>query len=235
VPSYRLRFQGKTQVLCARYGKNLRVRLAHKISDDASSMMTREQAMATDTLIRSKDAPPPTDLRALADQTFAVHSPYDGEGFRNHCLRLYELALLVLEQDGVDMYADVAYLMSMTHDLGLVAQNIEGPNYMQRSWQVFKQITEGLELGHSTEELGECMLLNHKVLPLSDAAPSAEAFRKAVWIEHTRGVRSYGLDKAEVRRIFKKHPRDNFDKVMADFFYRTLRHEPHTVLNGIFI
>ena len=62
----------------------------------------------------------------------------------------------------------------------------------------------------------------------------ADAFRRAVQIEHTHGIIRFGLDAAPVRAVFERYPRGNFDRVLLDFTWRTLRREPWTIVNGIF-
>ncbi len=179
---------------------------------------------------------PTCDLITGAEEIFERYSPYSGDGLRNHCRRLADFALLMMARDGVEMEGGVVYLLAMLHDLGLVSEKDEGEHYMLRSWALFRRETAGMLEEHAVPEetLKECILLNHRLFPVAGASAAAEAFRKAVWIEHTRGVKRFGLSKHEVKQVFERHPRDNFDRVMADFFKRTLTQEPRSVLDGIF-
>lgn len=177
-----------------------------------------------------------SELVTSADQIFDRYSPYSGDGLRNHCRRLADFALLIMARDGIEMEGGVVYLLSMLHDLGLVSEQDEGEHYMLRSWALFEREAASLleDSDVPRQTLKECILLNHRVLPLAGASAAAEAFRQAVWIEHTRGVKRFGLSKHEVKQVFARHPRDNFDRVMADFFKRTLTQEPRAVFDGIF-
>lgn len=174
-------------------------------------------------------------LKLAADAVFETYSPYPGIGFRNHNLRLYELTKLVMRADGIEFDDDTAYAIAMAHDLGLVSERDDGVDYLHRSLSLFRR--EFAHAGYLVDEtvLEECLLLNHRVSPVPNASAPAEAFRKAVWVEHTRGLRRYGrLDRAEVRAVFRRHPRGNLDAVLFDFARRTLRHEPRSIVDGIF-
>jgi hypothetical protein len=78
------------------------------------------------------------------------------------------------------------------------------------------------------------MLYNHRLLPVPNLSPQADAFRRAVQIEHSRGLLRFGLERDAVRAVFDRYPRGNFDRVLLDFTWRTLRREPWTIVNGIF-
>jgi hypothetical protein len=53
-------------------------------------------------------------------------------------------------------------------------------------------------------------------------------------IEHGRGLIRFGLDKADVHAVYDAYPRGNFDRVLLDFTWRTLKREPLTIVHGIF-
>lgn len=167
-----------------------------------------------------------------ADEVFDRLSPYPGVGFRNHCFRLYEFTRQLLAARSIEFDLDTAYAIAMVHDLGLV-HPAPGDNYLRRSLSIFEET-----LGELTTEdpdlVRQCLLLNHRLMPVPGASAVAEAFRSAVWIEHSRGLKRYGLDKAAVGEVFELYPRGNLDAVLFDFFARTLRHEPKTIVDGIF-
>jgi hypothetical protein len=177
-----------------------------------------------------------TDLLALADDIFERYSPYPGDGLRHHCLRLHAFVDLLLEAESNPFPRDLAYLLAMVHDLGLVARFEVGANYMMRSAALFARETQKLELSQATREQCQKILTeNHRFFARrGQGDPVVEAFRRAVWIEHSRGFRRYGLASAAIRAVFAKFPRDNFDRVLVDFARRTLTREPLTLVRGIF-
>lgn len=177
----------------------------------------------------------PSPLRALADEIFERTSPYDGVGLRNHCRRLHRFATALLKRRGLDIDVDLAYLVAMVHDLGIVSEKDEGVNYLQRSRALFHRETAGIALPPTRADvLDECLVYNHRVLSVPNLSPEAECFRNAVMIEHSRGMLRFGLTKDEVRPVFEEHPRGNFDRVLMDFTWRTIKREPLSIVRGIF-
>jgi len=174
-------------------------------------------------------------LVGLADGIFDRVSPYEGDGLRNHCRRLYHLAVMLMEREGVAIDRNVAYLIAMIHDLGLVSEHLEGKTYLHRSFALFEEVTDGLELGDTPADvLRECLVFNHRLLPVRGLSRQANCFRKAVQIEHTHGLARFGLDKGPVREVFAAYPRGNFDRVLLDFTWRVAKREPWTLVRGVF-
>lgn len=181
---------------------------------------------------------PPAEhpLTRKADEVFGRTSPYDGVGLHHHCHRLYRLATLLMEKRGVEFDPALAYFIAMVHDLGLVSERDEGVNYLRRSLALFHRETAGMELPDEDPEIVEqCMVYNHRVLSVPGLSPAAECFRNAVMIEHSRGLLRFGLPRARVKPIFEAYPRGNFDRVLLDFTWRTIRREPLTLVHGIFL
>ena len=175
------------------------------------------------------------DLRAHADEVFAQVSPYEGDGFRNHCRRLFHFATMLMEQRGIEMPLDVASTVAMWHDLGIVSEQDQGHNYLQRSRALFERETQGIDLqGTDASLLTECLLYNHRLLKVPGLHPVADCFRQAVKIEHARGMLRFGLPKDAVAKTFDALPRGNFDRVLLDFTWRTVRREPLSLVRGVF-
>lgn len=177
----------------------------------------------------------PVDLRAKADEVFERVSPYKGFGFRNHCRRLHRFATGLLQQQGLELDHDLAYMIAMWHDLGLVTEQDEGVNYLRRSLALFHRESQGIDLsGTDPTVLEECLLYNHRLLPVPNLSAQAECFRKAVIIEHTHGLIRFGLDRDMVKDTFAQMPRGDFDRVLLDFTWRTVRREPLSLIHGVF-
>ncbi len=178
---------------------------------------------------------PSSELVRRAEQTFADLTVYDGKGFEHHCKRLFTFASMLMAKEGVEMPAELAYAIAMVHDLGLLSEREEGHNYMQRSRALFWRVFADVPLPDvEPRVVDECLLFNHRVFPVPNVTRAAECFRRAVWVEHTRGLRTYGLPREAVRGVFRTYERDNFDAVLWDFTKRTLRREPLTIVHGIF-
>lgn len=177
---------------------------------------------------------PTSPLAAHADAVFEATSPYDGDGFRNHCRRLFLFTEMLLVREGAPLSRDVAYAIAMCHDLGIVSRSDTGRTYLERSRSLFEREMAGFKLDAPQDIVDECLIYNHRLLPVPNLSPQAEAFRRAVQVEHGRGLIHHGLPRDAVRAVFAAYPRDNFDRVLLDFTWRTLRHEPLTLVHGIF-
>lgn len=175
-------------------------------------------------------------LVALADSVFDSTSPYEGDGFRNHCRRLFHFATMLMDARGISMPHDLAYLVAMVHDLGIVSERDQGVNYLHRSRALFHRITADQALPDvDPDVVDECLIYNHRIRAVPNLSAQADCFRQAVQIEHARGFLRFGLPKAPVRSLFKRYPRGNFDRVLVDFTVRTLKREPKTLVDGIFL
>jgi hypothetical protein len=185
-------------------------------------------------------AQPPTTpaispLFQKADEIFSRTSPYEGFGFKNHCQRLYTFVSMLLAKENLQMDDGLAYLIAMVHDLGLVSEVDEGRFYLERSYALFQRETKELALPNEDPEvIKQCLVYNHRLLPVPGLSPVADVFRRAVQIEHAKGVITYGLPRHEVRAVYKQYPRGNFDWVLVDFTKRVLSKEPRTIIDGIF-
>jgi hypothetical protein len=198
---------------------------------------------APDASTALRAAPAPADSLELpvgalarhADAVFERVSPYDGVGFRNHCRRLFHFSEMLMQQADAAMPRDVAYAVAMCHDLGIVSRDDTGDNYLARSRALFERETAGQDLaGTPSHIIDECMIYNHRILSVPNLSAQADAFRRAVQIEHSHGLLRFGLDPVAVKQVFARYPRGNFDRVLLDFTWRTLRREPWTIVNGIF-
>lgn len=178
---------------------------------------------------------PTTSLARHAEAVFERTSPYDGPGLRNHCRRLFLFTEMLMRADGTQLRRDVAYAVAMCHDLGIVSRDDTGSTYLERSRSLFEREMEGRDLGDTPRRvLDECLVFNHRLLPVPGLSPQADAFRRAVQIEHSRGLLRFGLSREPVEAVFAAHPRGNFDRVLLDFTWRTLCREPRTLIRGIF-
>lgn len=170
------------------------------------------------------------DLCTIADKIFQKYNIYDGEGERNHCLRLIEFALLHRKKMQVSFDDNLLYLAAMLHDLGLMVPITKGSDYLSRSVDIAHHELDSLGFDEKTwESLEFCLLYNHSIKPQKKLDALSEAFRRAVFTEHTRGVHRFGLPRREVKAVFRAIPYDNFAKVLADFIWKTTVYEPKTL------
>jgi hypothetical protein len=190
-----------------------------------------ESSTAVATALALPDGP----LARHADAVFAATSPYPGHGLRNHCHRLWHFTQMLMRREGLAMDPEVSYAVAMWHDLGLVSEKDEGHAYPVRSRALFEREAAGFDLrGEPADAVAQALLYNHRMFPVPNLSPVAECFRKAVWLEHSRGLLRFGLPRVEVNQVFSAYARDDFDRVLVDFTWRVVRREPLTLVSGIF-
>jgi hypothetical protein len=169
-------------------------------------------------------------LNDLADDVFERYSPYPGLGFKHHCLRLVDLARAHARAAGQSLDDDLLYTAAMLHDLGLLVEARPGTDYLSRSVEVARDELGDAGLSAAQwADLELALLTNHGLRLRRALPPLAAHLRTAVKTEHSLGRLRGRLATDEVRAIFARHPRDNFNRVLADFFWRTLSREPRTV------
>ena len=123
---------------------------------------------------------PAGPLASHAEAVFERVSPYDGDGFRNHCRRLFHFTEMLMARNDAAMDRDVAYAIAMCHDLGIVSRDDTGPNYLARSRALFERETAGFDLhGAQGRVVDECMLYNHRLMRVPNLSGQADAFRPA--------------------------------------------------------
>lgn len=170
------------------------------------------------------------ELKALGDKIFDSYNIYPGDGERNHCLRLVELARLHAGKAGTELDEGLLHLAAMLHDLGLMVKLRPGSNYLTRTWELARQEIDRGELDEpSWKLLEESLLYNHAMRPPRPLLGPAEAFRRAVFTEHSRGIQRFGLPRREVTAVFDAVPWANFDAVLADFIWKTVVFEPMAI------
>jgi hypothetical protein len=175
------------------------------------------------------------ELRRVGDQIFERYNIYPGVGERNHCLRLIEFALLHGREMKVSVDEDLLHLAAMLHDLGLMVSIEPDTNYLTRTVEIARKELAPVELGDERwQPLEDCLLYNHAVRPPYELPPVAECFRRAVFTEHTRGVRRFGVSRHLVKAVFREIPWANFSAVLADFVWKTALFEPGS-LRQIFL
>lgn len=170
------------------------------------------------------------ELSLEGDRIFERYNIYPGQGERNHCLRLIEFALLHGREMNVRLDGELLHLAAMLHDLGLMVNVEPGTNYLTRTVDVARKELEDAELDEEQwKVLEDCLLYNHALRPPYRLPSLAEAFRRAVFTEHTRGARRFGVSRRLVKAVFREIPWENFNSVLADFVWKTAVFEPKTI------
>ena len=153
---------------------------------------------------------------ALGDDFFA---------YRNHVYRILNLCVALVGQRDLEKIAVAAVF----HDLAIWTD------------RTFDYIAPSIALahdylvGHAREDwTGEVegMIADHHKITLSAAAPGSliDAFRRADWIDVTRGLRRFGLPRSFITQIFATWPNAGFHWRLLTLTLDWLRSHPLTPL-----
>jgi hypothetical protein len=145
--------------------------------------------------------------------------------YRNHVYRIVNLCVTIVGESEVEKIAVAAVF----HDLGIWTNG------------TFDYIAPSIALAHDylvasaregwTAEIEAMIADHHKITP-SRAGPDSliEAFRRADWIDVTRGLRRFGIRRPFVARLFATWPSAGFHWRLVTLTLDRFRHHPLTPL-----
>ena len=163
--------------------------------------------------------------RVLDQYTSALG--HDLTAYRNHVYRVLNLcaALAPGTNDDLEKIATTAVF----HDLGIWTDH------------TFDYIAPSVSLArahlasHSRAEWipdVEAMIVNHHKITRADADPGSlvEVFRRADWIDVSRGLRRFGLSRAFIESLFTNWPSAGFHWRLVELTVARFRQHPLTPL-----
>lgn len=165
----------------------------------------------------------PTIDDVLNDHAAALGD--DFLAYRNHVHRIVNLCVAIMGESELEKIAVAAAF----HDLGIWTN------------RTFDYIAPSIALAHEylvararedwTAEIEGMIADHHKITP-STAAPGSliEAFRRADWIDVTRGLRGFGVPRPLVGRLFATWPSAGFHRRLVTLTLERFRSHPLTPL-----
>ena len=165
----------------------------------------------------------PTIDDVLNDYATALRE--DFLGYRNHVYRIVNLCVTIAGRSDLEKIAVAAVF----HDLGIWADG------------TFDCVAPSIALAHDylvaharedwTAEIEGMIEDHHKITP-STAGPDSliEAFRRADWIDVTRGLRRFGIPRSFVARLFATWPDAGFHWRLVTLTLDRFRSHPLTPL-----
>jgi hypothetical protein len=165
----------------------------------------------------------PTIDDVLNDHATALGD--DLAAYRNHVYRIANLCVAIVGRRELEKIAVAAVF----HDLGIWTNG------------TFDYIAPSIALAHDylvararedwTAEIEGMIADHHKITP-STADPDSliEAFRRADWIDVTRGVRRFGIPRPFVGRLFATWPSAGFHWRLGTLTFDRFRSHPLTPL-----
>lgn len=147
----------------------------------------------------------------------------DFVAYRNHTYRVANLCL-ALSPHRPDTLEKIA-IASAFHDLGIWTNHTF--DYLQPSISLATAYLRDVGKTSWTQEITEMVLEHHKILPYRREPRSlVESFRRADWIDVSRGLVTFGVSRALLRDIFAAWPSAGFHKRLVQLECARLRTHP---------
>lgn len=151
----------------------------------------------------------------------------DYSAYRNHCYRVLNLCL-ALCADEVQQQEKIAIAVAF-HDLGIWAENTF--DYLAPSQQLATEYLNGAGKSEWSREIA-AMIENHHRFSQYKMFPEwlVEPFRKADWIDVSRGRLRFGLPRAYLHEVMQRFPNAGFHKKLVDLTLKRWRTHPFSPL-----
>ena len=166
----------------------------------------------------------PTIDDVLNDHAAALGN--DFVGYRNHVYRVANLCAAIVGGPGE---LEKIAIAAVFHDLGIWTNRTF--DYLDPSIVLAHEYLTDHRRDEWHEEIQQMIADHHKITPsLSDPASLVERFRRADWIDVTRGLRRFGVPRAFVARLFATWPSAGFHWRLVTLTLNRFRSHPLTPL-----
>ena len=160
-------------------------------------------------------------------QSYSAELGREFTAYRNHVYRVVNLCA-VLTSPGPETLEKIAVAAAF-HDLGIWTNGTF--DYLQPSIRLASAYLTRSGLTEWTPEIAEMILEHHKITPYrGNPQWLVESFRRADWIDVSRGLRTFGLSRVSLDPIFSAWPSAGFHKRLVQLSLRRLRTHPWTPL-----
>lgn len=162
---------------------------------------------------------------ALLDDLLESYAPAIGKDFaayRNHTYRVVNFCSALSTNDPVGLQKFT--IAAAFHDLGIWTDKTF--DYLPPSERLAQSYLTKEGKADWGPEIAAMIHEHHKVTQYrSDPSGLVETFRRADWVDVSRGIVSFGLPRAFLREVFSAFPNAGFHKRLAQLsFSRLLKH-----------
>ena len=146
--------------------------------------------------------------------------------YKNHVYRVFHLCQILDDDNGnIEKYA----IASVFHDLGIWTDGTF--DYLEPSMQRAKEYLTANQKECLTEEISLMIDMHHKKSKYrGDYEKTVENFRKADWIDVTKGRMNFNLNKDEIEKTIKAYPLLGFHRFLLT---QTVKHFFKSPLNPL--
>lgn len=150
----------------------------------------------------------------------------DFTAYRNHAYRVVNLcAAIVEDRGGLEKIAVAAVF----HDLGIWTNKTF--DYIAPSVALAREYLAAHDRAAWVAEVERMIADHHKITPSrADRESLVEAFRRADWIDVTRGLRTFGLPRPLIRSVLAGWPNAGFHRRLVQLTLERFRTHPLTPL-----
>lgn len=159
----------------------------------------------------------PSAAVARIEEMLEAHAPVIGRdfvGYRNHAYRVAWFCLTLLDGRAEEAEADAAEKVAIAaalHDIGIWTAGTF--DYLEPSVQTATAYLERACRTSWAPEITAMIREHHKVTPFRDRADwLVEPFRKADWVDVSRGLIPHGLPRRLVREVLATWPNAGFHR-----------------------
>jgi len=144
----------------------------------------------------------------LSEKKDSLGSHFDK--YRNHVYRTFNLCIeMDKDVENVRKYA----IASAFHDIGIWTNDTF--DYLEPSINLAKKYLEKINKNEWVEEVSLMIDMHHKISKYTGPYEiTVEVFRKADWIDVSRGIISFDLSKSAIKRINRYYPNLGFHKFL---------------------
>jgi len=148
----------------------------------------------------------------------------DVSGYRNHVYRLVNLCVAIVGRSELEKIAVAAVF----HDLGIWTNRTF--DYIPPSAALAHDYLAARACDGWIAEIERMIVDHHKITPTADPYSLVEAFRRADWIDVTRGLRRFGIPRPLVARLYATWPSAGFHWRLVTLTLDRFRSHPLTPL-----
>jgi len=151
----------------------------------------------------------------------------DFNGYRNHVYRVVNLCVAIAEGGGADL--EKIAIAAVFHDLGIWTNHTF--DYIAPSVSLAREHLASRSRANWIPEV-EAMIVNHHKITRAraDGGSLVEAFRRADWIDVSRGFRQFGLARNFIESLFTNWPSAGFHWRLVELTVDRFRQHPLTPL-----
>jgi hypothetical protein len=133
--------------------------------------------------------------------------------YRNHCYRVYNLALHVFENElPTKKEQEFLEIAIAFHDIGVWTDNTV--DYLPPSMELARKWLKSHGRQNDVELMDKMIEYHHKILEYSRQDETkfkmVERLRQADWIDLTLGIRTFHLDQSDIKALRQDFPHEGF-------------------------